>query len=537
MADLAAPAGPGRLARVVEAWIGLTGWRRAFAAALCGALVTAAMPPLHLVPLLLVAVPGLLLLLDGVGRLRSAFGVGWWFGFGHFATGLYWVGIAFLVEAERYAAVMPLAVLALTGGLALFPAVAVALAWRLSARPPVRLFLLAGFWLVAEWLRATVFTGFPWNLLGSIWTFAPVMLQPAALFGVWGLSVMTLLAAGAPVLLRPAARASRPVGSRALAAALLALPLAAWVGGALRLAEAPDPAADRVPDVRLRLVQPAIPQDLKWHPDLRIGHVARQLAMTREPGFETVSHVVWPEAAVPFLLSEEGELRRELARAVPPGGLLLTGAPRGQRREDGSLARLWNSLYLLGPDGELRGHYDKFHLVPFGEYMPLRWIPGLEKLAVGQLDFSSGPGPVTLSGTGLPPFSPLICYEVIFPGRVTAEGGPRPQWLLNLTNDAWFGTSSGPYQHLAAARLRAVEEGLPLVRVANNGISAVIDGYGRMRARLGLDAVGVVDSPLPRALPATPFARLGDFAVLALVAACLVMAGACEAVGRRRSVA
>ena len=431
------------------------------------------MPPLFFVPALLLAFPGLLWLLSGVRRPSEAFWTGWFFGFGHFASGLYWVGIAFLVEAERFAAIMPVAVIGLAGGLAIFPALAILASWWLGHSLRDRLILLAAFWLLAEWLRATVLTGFPWNLLGTVWAFSPAMLQFAALAGVWGLSVISLLAAGAPALLHEPGN-PRPLRHRLpWTMGFLGLVVLIWAGGSLRLAAAPEPGTDLVPEVQLRLVQPAIPQRLKWVPELRAAHVAQLMRMTLQSGFEQTTHVVWPEAAVPFLLPEEEALRSSLGQAVPPDGLLLTGAPRARRSPPpdgnalavGPVAELWNSLHALDRQGDIVEIYDKFHLVPFGEYMPLRWIPGLTKLATGRVDFSPGPGPKTLRLSGLPTVSPLICYEVIFPGRVVApaDDAERPRWLLNLTNDAWFGISSGPYQHLAAARLRAVEEGLPLV--------------------------------------------------------------------------
>jgi apolipoprotein N-acyltransferase len=238
--------------------------------------------------------------------------------------------------------------------------------------------------------------------------------------------------------------------------------------------------------------------------------------------------VIWAETAVPFLLDGEPELRAQLAGIVPRDGLLITGAPR--LGGPGDPPRLWNSLHGLDETGAIVGTYDKHHLVPFGEYTPLRsvlgWL-GLGKLAVGAQGFSAGPGVVTLDLPGLPPFSPLICYEVIFPGRVVAEGA-RPQWLLNLTNDAWFGNSSGPYQHFAAARIRAVEEGLPLVRVANNGITAVVDPYGRLLGRRHLNQVGILDSALPRpAQGVTLYARVGDrmglFLIVTLAFSALIL--------------
>ncbi len=518
--DLAEGRAPGgRLTRLSRTLAGLTGWRRHAVAALCGVLLTAGLPPLYLVPLLVPAFIGLLWLLDGVSRRRDAALIGWSFGFGHMLGGFYWVGIAFLVDAGRFGVLMPFAVTGMAAGLALFPALTVlAVAWT-GWRGPARVAVLAGAWLMVEWLRGWVLTGLPWNLIGSVWSFSPEMLQLAAATGIWGLSLMTVLAGAAPAVL---AETPRPRRAWVFVAAMLLLPAVAWAGGAVRLAGAPELGSDVVAGVRLRLVQPSIDQKLKWQADLRRAHVEQQLRLTRGAGGAEITHVIWAETAVPFFLAREPELRRLLAQAVPPGGLLLTGAPRSQT-ESGEL-RLWNSLYALDERGEIAGTYDKHHLVPFGEYTPLRALLGLAKLTVGSTDFSPGPGLRTIELPGLPPVSPLICYEAIFSSQVIAPGA-RPDWLLNITNDAWFGVSSGPYQHFASARTRAVEEGLPLVRAANSGISAVVDGYGRIVGQLGLNETGVLDAPLPRPLAGgTLYARIGNWLVLILTAGVVLFA-------------
>lgn len=502
------------LVRAAEALAGLAGWRRLATAALLGAVAAAALPPANLVFLLWPAFTGLLWLLDGVERPRSAFLTGWAFGAGYFLAGLYWVGIAFLVDAEQYAALIPLAVGGLAAGLGLLPAAAVLAVWASRRRGPARVALLAAAWLVGEWVRSWILTGFPWNLIGSAWVVSEPMLQFAALTGVWGLSLITVSAAAAPSTLGDAAAGPlRRWLPTCVGLSLLAL---IWLGGAWRLAAAPDPGDRAVPGVVLRLVQPSIAQSSKWRPDLRSRHVADQMNLSLRDGYERVTHVIWSETAITFGLTDDPELRRVLARIVPPGGLLLSGAPRRAER-DGRL-HVWNSFHALDSTGRIRGTYDKFHLVPFGEYVPLRSLLGFAKLTQGRGDFTPGPGPRTLVLPGLPPVGPLICYEVIFPGEVTSPG-TRPAWLLNLTNDAWFGTSSGPYQHFANARLRAVEEGLPVVRVANSGISAVVDGYGRVLHELGSNRVGVIDSPLPRPLDTpTLFSRVGNWMVLVLSA-------------------
>jgi apolipoprotein N-acyltransferase len=516
MADSVAQAGSARrfFARLAEALVGFAGWRRYLAAAILGALASAALPPTHIVPALWPAFVGLLWLLDGVRRPHVAFLVGWAFGTGHFFAGLYWVGIAFLVDAEQFAALIPLAVGTLSAGIGLFPGLAVLAVWSSRCTGLGRVLLLAAAWVATEWLRSWVLTGFPWNLIGSVWTFSDAMLQLGALAGVWGLSLVTVLAAAAPASLgdptAPSLARWTPTCIGVLALTLV------WSGGALRLAGAPVPGDDTVPGVMLRLVQPNIDQSGKWEAERRRQNIVDQMTMSIGKGGGDITHVVWSETAITYSLEDDPALRRALARIVPPGGLLLSGSMR--RSSSAGRPRLWNSLHALDPSGEIRGTYDKFHLVPFGEYVPFRSVFDFSKLTQGRMDFSAGPGPRTLELPGLPPVGPLICYEVIFPGRVT-EPGRRPAWLLNVTNDAWFGISSGPYQHFASVRLRAVEEGLPAVRAANTGISAVVDSYGRVLHRLGLDRAGVIDSPLPRPAEArTLYSRIGNWLVPILIA-------------------
>jgi apolipoprotein N-acyltransferase len=523
------PARSAPLARLAAGCAGLAGWRRLAVAAALGASTALALPPVYLVPLLVPAVVGLLWLTAGTRRVREAFWVGWAFGLGHFAAGLYWIGIAFFVDAARHAWMMPFAVLGLAAGLAIFKALMLAglralPLWRADTGLLARVLALAGLWCLAEWVRGQILTGFPWNLAATVWAFDPAPQQLAAALGAWGLSLVTVLAAGLPALVGWA----RPRAAWSGVAAAVLLVGALWGGGALRLAAAPEPGAHVQPDVRLRLVQPGIPQHLKWRDDLRLEHVRKHVRLTRRDGFERITHVVWPETAVPYFLSRKPDLRAMLGReAVPAGGALLTGVPRLGARNGKRVFH--NALVALGPEGATLASYDKVHLVPFGEYVPLRRYLPLPRLAEGAGDFTPGTGHAALETPGLPPFSVLICYEAIFPDEVVKPGA-RPAWLLNVTNDAWFGVSSGPYQHLASARLRAVEQGLPLVRAANTGISTIVDPWGRTLARLDLQREGVLDGPLPRPLAwPTPYARFGDLPALVLA---LLACGA--ALGQRR---
>lgn len=520
---MAADSTPPALA-AVERWraalAGTAGWPRRLVALVLGALSAAMLPPVHAFPLLVIVFPALLWLIDGIDpvaprrrRFWRGFWIGWWFGVGFFAAGLYWMAFPFLVDAATYGWMIPFALTGLSAGLAIFTGVSVGLT-AISARGlPARAIWLAVWWIALEWLRGWIFTGFPWNFAGTIWTFAPSMLQSASLVGVFGLGFVTVAAGAMPAVLGD--RAMVPARRLVVTAIAIAVFGAMWAGGALRLSGAD---AAPVDGVRLRLVQPDVPQKEKWIRELRPRHIRRMIEMSREPGANgPPTHVIWPETAVTYFLDRLPELRRALAEAAPPGGALITGAIRAGIA-GGRITQLWNSLHVIDSKGDVVATYDKAHLVPFGEYVPFgKYLP-VTKITAGRTDFSAGPGPVALPVPGAPPFSPLICYEATFPGAVVPHSGTRPQWLLNVTNDAWFGDSSGPYQHFASAQLRAVEEGLPMVRVANTGISAVVDSYGRVIASLGLNARGVVDSDLPKPVPGiTLYAKFGNATVFVVL--------------------
>ncbi len=319
-----------------------------------------------------------------------------------------------------------------------------------------------------------MFTGFPWNLSGMGWAFSAHTLQLAYWVGIYGLSALTLALAVLP--------AAYCQGYRRVAVAGACMGLLLFGGGALRVVFAPPPSF--VEGVRLRLVQPNIPQNQKWARESATEHLRLLMEMSEDP---QATHILWPEAAVPFPLGADPALERLLAGQMAPGQWLLTGGLRVEKE------KLFNALLAINTAG-IQAAYDKHHRVPFGEYIPLRGILPLDTLAHGLGDIDAGEGTRSLALSGTPPFSPLICYESIFSGEVT-DGTAR--WLLVLTNDAWFGRSSGPYQHFALARVRAVEEGLPLVRVANTGISGVVDGYGRILATLPLGARDVLVTGLP----------------------------------------
>lgn len=489
-------------------WIAtLQGWRRYGFSFLLGALATLSLPPVHAFPILFAVFPALVWLLGSAARKRAAFALGWWFGFGFFVFGLYWIGNALLVFAAKFAWLLPFASAGLPAFLALFCGLATLAAW-FGRSHLGRALLLAAAWVAAEWLRGHVLTGFPWNLLGYAWAGSDGLLQLAALFGVYGSSFAVVLSACLPAAM---AGAGAPWRFMAIAAAI---PLAVWTGGTLRLASAGEIA--HVEGVGLRIVQSNIPQREKWDPTFRERNIRQFLEFSRRDRPDWITHVIWPETAATFFLGADAGLRRALASVVPSGGLLITGAPR----RVGTGPGVANAMLVLDELGRISSHFDKFHLVPFGEYVPFADILPIDKITHGKRGFTPGPGLRTIALKGLPAFSPLICYEIIFPGRVIADT-QRPDWLLNLTNDAWYGLSAGPHQHLAQARVRAVEEGLPLVRAAYTGISAVVDPFGRTLQRRELNDAGAIDSRLPARIAAPAYTIWRDWPILVILLLCV----------------
>jgi apolipoprotein N-acyltransferase len=531
----------------------LAGWRRLVVAFIAGAVAIFAFAPFSIVPALWLAFPTLLWLLDGCRTRKAAIATGWAFGFGHFATSFYWIANAFYVDSETFGAIAIPAVTGLAAALGIFVAAICAITHLIppageddmpddrTATTALRVVLFAAAWTFIEWIRSWILTGFPWNPTGAVWVenHTPVgiaVIQVTAVIGTYGLTFLTVLAAAMPAVLGRAPRFKRAWLTASAPVLLLAV---IGAGGAWRLSGAE---TRYVPDVKLRLVQANIPQTERARPSLWDGHIKTYIDLSTTARPADTTHVIWGEAAVPpaYFLNLDARYRAAVAAAAPDHGYLITGADRGLRGET-DWAAIYNSMYVVSAAGDIAAFYDKSHLVPFGEYMPMRWLIPYEKITGGMGDFSAGMGLTTLDVTGLPPFTPLICYEAIFSGNVTPpssvlerDGLPRPQWLLNLTNDAWFGISTGPHQHYATARLRAVEEGLPLVRTANTGISAVVDGYGRPVAELGLGQRGTVDAPLPTvAASFTPFGVFGNWIPVTLA----LLAGGAALLTRRRAQA
>ena len=520
--------------RVILAW----GWERRFIALLGGALGALAMPPLDILPAFFIAFPIAVWLIDGAsadhGRLSiqvllDAASAGWWWGFGYFVAGLWWLGSAFLVDTEEFLWAMPLGVLGLPAGLAFFSALGFALARLLWSEGAWRILAFAAGLSVSEWLRGHVFTGFPWNSFGQSLGDFLITAQAASIVGLDGLSAAALLIFAAPAVITDESYGRRRFIGPGLGV-LLFLILAAF--GATRLAldgwltPAIDP-AHTVKDVRLRIMQPNISMLAKGVPQNGQALLEGYLALSDKAtapgatGILDATHVIWPESPFPFLLARQPQALTMIGAALKGKVTLITGAIRGESLGgDGTgaitatgRARYYNAIQVVAPDGSIAQSYDKVHLVPFGEYLPLpfKWL--IEQVGLRQFvhvpgGFEAGAIRRPILIPGLPAALPLICYEAIFPDEIS-RARTNEQFLLNVTNDAWFGKTFGPYQHFAHARLRAIEQGLPLVRAANTGISAIADPYGRIVRSLPVGVADVIDSPLPIALPATLYARYG----------------------------
>lgn len=519
--------------RVVLAW----GWRRAGLAIGAGALAAGAMAPLNAFPVLWIALPVLVWLVDGsvevrasgaLARVWPAFRTGWQFGFGYFLAGLWWIGAAMTVDLAQFGWMIPIAVPGLAAGLAIFFGLGVVIARIGWTESPWRIVALAIGLSLSEFLRGVVLTGFPWNALGYALAANVPMMQIGAVVGLPGMTFLAALLFAAPAALADRGGRRFFVGCAVLFGLVVGF-------GFLRLAMvAGTPAAGDVAGVKLRIMQPSVDQWKKWRPDYREEIVARYLALSSGKavddkagvavpagtGLDGITHLIWPESAFPFLLMNEPAALASIAQLIGDKTTLITGAIRAAPPGPGeTTTRYYNSVFAIGANASILGAYDKVHLVPFGEYLPFQ--DTLESYGIRQLThlrggFSAGSAVQTLRVPGTPPFSALVCYEAIFPGAIVDEAN-RPEWLVNVTNDGWFGLTPGPWQHLQQARLRAVEEGLPLVRAANTGISAVVDAFGHIRATLSLGEAGVLDAALPAAAPRTPYSRYGNWVFLTMI--------------------
>ncbi len=507
---------------IVLAW----GWRRRSIAFTAGAVSALAMAPFNAWPVLFLTFPVLVLLVDGIASrgwngLIAAADIGWWFGFGYFLAGLYWLGYAFLVDAATFGWLLPFAVLGLPAILAIYTTLGVVLARLLWQRGAMRILALAVSLTAMEWLRGHAFTGFPWNPFGYALTEPLALAQAASVLGLWGLTFIAVAVCASPAtLIDQDAKIPRPLLPFALAALTLA---ALAVFGAVRLANTPTQLVD---GVHLRIMQPNLQQDIRFNYAAKQEVVERYLALSARPGLDQVTHLIWPESSFPFFLTREADALAQIAQALPQNTLLFTGAMRLADPDNPAQSGVYNSIYVIDHHASIRAVYDKVHLVPFGEYLPFDDLLeriGLQTLTKQRGGFLAGDRHRLITVPGAPSALPLICYEIIFPGELRSSE-ERPGWIVNVTNDGWFGNSSGPYQHLQQARVTAIEQGLPLARAANTGISAVVDPVGRIVGSLPLASEGVLDAPLPRSIGAPIYARFGDAPAAALILTAFVLA-------------
>jgi len=508
-----------------------------------GVAAALAQPPFGLLPGLLGY--GLLVyVLDAAPAARpwrAAFFRGWTAGFGYLLVSVWWIAEAFLVDAATRGWQGPFAVAFTAGGIGVFWAGA-GLVYKWLAPPTSRAALrglvFAAVLSLFEYLRGHVLTGFPWDLPGETWRAGSAISQTASLVGAYGLTFITVAIGASVVVLGPFIRGivntdSSPPLRRGGEAALIVLLLAAaalsglWGFGAWRLSRPalPDTA------VRLRVVQPGLGEEATWTSPMLVARYQTFMDLTARPARRLPDVVIWPEGAIPYLFSDylaPGTWTLEaLDKALHPGQILLAGGTRTAPGPDGPL--YYNTLLALQrtADGLVPlKSYDKYRLVPFGEFVPLAPLfdrVGLKPLVQVGEPFTPGPRPAPILVDGLPRVQPLICYEILFPGLATERGG-RAAWIVNVSDDAWFGRTSGPLQHLNMAGYRAIEQGLPIVRATPTGVSAIIDGYGRTSARLGLGQAGVLDATLPAALPPTPYSRWGDSPFLVAIALVILAA-------------
>lgn len=524
------PHGRGDFLSPAYLWVaGLQGWRALAFCAVLGAIANFAFPPFHIWPLYAVSLTGLVWSLDAA-RLsekprRSAFWRVFAFGFAYYLVGLHWIAWAFLVNPDAYLIFIWMPLVALPGLLSGILAGAIFFVYPYWSPGPQRLLVFSSAFMFAEWLRSSLFGigGFPWNLPGMIWSPGEAISQSASVWGIYGLSVLTVVAMASPAVLTD----SRQRGSAASRAAPLIVAAivfgAIWGWGAKRLADA---SSEPPSGPMVRLVDTGVPQAEKHRPEAAEAIIERFIRMSGPATASSPSIVIWPEGAAPFFLFGWDPALRAVTESLGDRKLIIGTA----RVEDprGADQKAYNSLAVLDRHSDVKGAlawYDKHMLVPFGEFVPFAWVlksvglKTLQDLAPG--GFEAGERPAPISVAGIPPFGPLICYEAIFPG-LSPNGADRPQWLVNISIDAWFGDLFGPGQHAAQARYRAIEEGLPMARVASRGETGMIDAYGRWTARAvpadpkfyGPDPAGwrsaIVDARIPAALPATPYSNWRD---------------------------
>lgn len=503
------------------------GWRRAVMLLVAGAITALSMPPFFILPALFVGLPIWVWCLDGAEHSSGwrrifgpAFSIGFAFGLGYFLVAIHWTGAAFFVDGGWFLAAMPFAVLVLAAALAVFWGFASALAHFFWSNSLWRIVALATALSIAEFARGHLLTGFPFDLLGYALTANDQMSQLAAVIGIYGLTALAALIASLPALIWPADE--RGMTRRLVPFFVIVVVLTAQIGyGQYRLDTT---AIEERTDIKLRLIQPAIAQSDKWQAESRSFVMDRLLTLSEtrlgpnDAGLTGITHLIWPESAMPFYLAEQPQELARISRMLPLGKHLITGAPRQGFGPDAP-DTAFNSIIVINSDGEVISSYDKTHLVPIGEYLPFRDMfraLGFTQFVPGAEGWTPGDARRLIAIPGAPAFLPLICYEAIFSaglGKVVEDA----DYILNLTNDGWFDGSIGPAQHFHHVRLRAVEEGRSLVRVANTGITVLVDPLGRIVRSIPYGEIGIMDASPPKPLPQTIFARYRHWPLLIVI--------------------
>ncbi len=517
-----------------------------FSSFILGVISALAFAPTYFIPLALFGFTGLFLLFDKQKSSKKTFFLGWSFGFGHFMVGFYWISISLFVDISQFFWLLPFSISLIPAFLAIYIGLAVVFTNKISKRFKLkkleRIILFAILWIFCEYLRATLFTGFPWNLLGYSLAFSTNISQIASITGIYGLSLLAILLYTLPAILfekikdnsahKNSTKLNEWLGLKLddnskknfyfiLSFLLLIVGISTY--GQNRISQEK---LTLVKNGNIRIIQPNIKQTYKWDPTYKQESFLKHIKMSLRDDNKNINYVILSESSIPYLIdSNSVELLEVLKLAIPENAFLISGGLRRGINKYGKNG-YFNSIFTFNKKGEIVNFYDKRHLVPFGEYIPFqKYLPFLSKITHGAEGFSSGNEAETIFvQKDFPSFKPLICYEIIFSNLIKSD--IRPDFLVNLTNDAWFGTSSGPYQHLTMSRIRAIEYGLPLVRVANTGISAFIDPYGRIIQEIPLNQEDVIDIKLIEKLKPTIYDRYGTktlFAIIILILLPLIL--------------
>jgi apolipoprotein N-acyltransferase len=495
-----------------------------FLAFIFGGVSALALAPCDFIIAALIGFSALFLITQEIKDKKEIFKTAWCFGFGHFLIGLYWISISLLVDV-KFAWLIPFAVSLIPALAACYIGLTVLftnlIATKLQLNKPRKILLLAIIWTFFEYLRSNfIFGGFPWNQIGYIFMPYLEISQMASIFGIYGMSILAIIICSLPALFikvedKKLSLIFKSENYLIIFFCLTALILS-WVYGSYLL----NKPNNYQKSVKLRLVQPAIEQKDKWDSHSRYDSFMENIILSKQPGLEEIDYLIWSESAIPYIIDKNNKiLIEEITKAIPPNGFLITGGLRDELKDQDlkEIDKIWNSIFVMDNSGNIVNSYDKHRLVPFGEYIPFaQFLPFISKITDGAVGFSMGNGPQTIKvNDNLPSFSPLICYEVIYTDKIIDKNNP-PEFFVNLTNDAWFGNSSGPYQHFAMARMRAIEYGIPVIRVANTGISALIDSHGRVIKQKKLGDKGIVDIKLDVGLNHTIYGQNGARYILIL---------------------